>query len=187
MAGINRAFFFLQVRGALFGGSLKQSQTDGLSAILDEWERGGSKRDDRWLAYMLATAHHETDRTIRPIREYGRGKGKKYGVADPATGQIYYGRGFVQLTWKYNYEAMSKIVGMDLVKNPDLALELPVATQILFAGMQRGTFTTRKLDGYFNATTEDWRNARRIINGLDKADLIADYGRRYYAAISYTT
>jgi hypothetical protein len=32
----------------------------------------------------------------------------------------------------------------------------------------------------------DWVSARKIINGRDRADLIADYGRAYYAALSYT-
>ena len=186
MAGINREFLFSQARSSLFGGSLRKAQVQGISAILDEWERASARQDDRWLAYMLATTHHETDRTMQPIREYGRGKGRKYGVPDLASGHVYYGRGFVQLTWKFNYEAMSKLLKADLVAAPDRALELPIATQILFEGMRRGTFTGKKLADYFDPATEDWRGARRIINGLDKADAIADYGRRYYAAISYT-
>jgi hypothetical protein len=81
---------------------------------------------------------------------------------------------------------MSKVVGKDLVNKPELALELPIATKILFHGMIHGSFTGKKLSQYFNTTTDDWRNARRIINGTDKANLIADYGKRYYGAISYT-
>jgi hypothetical protein len=52
--------------------------------------------------------------------------------------------------------------------------------------MTRGIFTGKKLDDYFNAKTDDWINARRIINGTDRASLVADYGHEYYAAISYT-
>jgi hypothetical protein len=184
---INREFFFDQVRGQLFGGKLRQKQVDGMTAILDEWERKHAKKDDRWLAYMLATTHHETDRTMQPIEEYGRGKGRKYGIPDPQTGKVYYGRGFVQLTWKANYETMGKLLGIDLVNKPDLALELAPATQIMFLGMTRGSFTGKKLDDYFNPNLGDWVNARRIINALDKANLIAGYGQQYYAAISYTT
>lgn len=187
MPGINRSFFMDHVRRELFDGRLRQSQVDGLDAILSRWEKTDAKQDDRWLAYMLATTHHETDRTMRPIREYGRGRNRKYGAPDPETGHVYYGRGFVQLTWKHNYDAMSDIVGEDLVSNPDLALELGIATQILFEGMKRGTFTTKRLADYFGPAVEDWRNARRIINGVDKAELIATYGRRYYGGISYTT
>lgn len=184
---INRSFFFDQARKTLFDGKLKQSQVDGLTAILDGWEKGYAKKDDRWLAYMLATTHHETDRTMQPIREYGRGKGRPYGKVDPETGQVYYGRGFVQLTWRDNYAAMSKIVGADLVKDADLALRLDYAAIILFEGMIRGSFTGKKLATYFSPSAEDWVNARRIINGLDKANAIAAYGKAYYAAISHTT
>jgi hypothetical protein len=184
---INRSFFFDQVRRTLFGGKLKQSQVDGMNAILDGWEKGYAKKDDRWLAYMLATAHHETDLTMQPIREYGHGKGRPYGVKDPETGQVYYGRGFVQLTWRANYQSMSKLVKDDLVANADLALRPDYASIIMFEGMIRGSFTGRKLARYFNPTTEDWVNARRIINGTDKANAIASYGKSYYAAISYTT
>jgi putative chitinase len=184
---INRPFFFDQARKTLFDGKLKQNQVDALNAILDAWEGGYAKKDDRWLAYMLATAHHETDRTMQPIREYGRGKNRTYGIPDPETSQVYYGRGFVQLTWRVNYEKMSKLVKDDLVTNADLALRLDYASIIMFEGMIRGSFTGRKLGHYFNPETDDWVNARRIINGRDKASTIAAYGKSYYAAISYTT
>jgi glycosyl hydrolase family 19 (putative chitinase) len=184
---INRKFFFDNVRSHLFDGKLSQKQVDGLNAILGEWDAKHAKKDDRWLAYMLATTHHETDRTIQPIEEYGKGKGLEYGKADPVTGQTYYGRGFVQLTWKSNYIAMGKKLNVDLLNHPERALDLRVATQILFRGMMEGSFTGVKLTNYFNPNKEDWINARRIINGLDKANLIAAYGKSYYASISHTT
>jgi len=183
---INRNFFFSQVRLRPFGGSLSQSQVNGLTAILDEWELKYAKKDDRWLAYMLATAHHETDKTMKPIREYGRGAGRSYGTADPQTKQVYYGRGFVQLTWRNNYQKMSTVVKDDLVTNADLALRPDYASEIMFYGMINGSFTGKKLGDYFSTAKEDWVNARRIINGTDKANQIADYGKQYYAAISYT-
>ena len=184
---INRKFFFDQVRLYLFGGRLRQKQVDGLIAILDGWEKKYARQDDRWLAYMLATTHHETDCKMQPIEEYGKGRGRAYGRPDPETGQRYYGRGFVQLTWRDNYRKMARVTGADLVNHPELALDLGNASTILFYGMTKGSFTGRRLADYFNADRDDWRNARRIINGVDKADLSADYGHRYYSAISYTT
>jgi predicted chitinase len=199
---INRGFFFERVRVELFGGSLAKSQVAGIDGILNEWDSAHAKKDDRWLAYMLATIHHETDRTFRPIKEYGNNayftkrydvtgnnpaRAKKYGNVSPGDGPKYCGRGFVQLTWKSNYAAMSKVTGVDLVAQPDRAMELPVATKVLFHGMMNGSFTGKKLSGYFAPGKEDWVNARRIINGVDKANAIADYGKRYYAAISHTT
>jgi putative chitinase len=178
MAKLNRDFFFHYVRLHLFGGSLKQSQVEGLTAIIDYWDAGYSGKDDRWLAYMFATAHHETDRKFQAIEEYGKGKGHSYAP--------YYGRGLVQLTWDYNYKKMGERFGVDLFDHPELALDLDLAVKIMFYGMMNGSFTGKKLSDYFNATKEDWVSARRIINGLDKANLIAGYGHQYYAAISYT-
>jgi putative chitinase len=80
---INRQFFFDYARQHLFSGLLKAGPVAGLTAILDYWESNSSKKDDRWLAYALATAHHETDRTFRGIEEYGKGKNREYGKIDP--------------------------------------------------------------------------------------------------------
>lgn len=196
---INKTFFFDQARRTLFDGKFSEKQVDGLTAILNEWEKNYAKQDDRWLAYMLATTHHETDRTMQPIEEYGKGRTKPYGqklklakdsrgrhIPYTNTNEIFYGRGFVQLTWYENYDKAGKKLGQNFLKNAALVMDLKNATKILFIGMIEGWFTTRKLSTYFNATTEDWKNARRIINGTDKADLIKDYALRYYACISYT-
>ncbi len=191
---LNRNFFFDQTKISLFNGKFNQTQIDGLNAILDEWEKNYSKKDDRWLAYMFATTHHETDRTFRGIEEYGKGKNRPYGKNIKMdrtryfdTPNLFYGRGFVQLTWYENYQKAGKKLGLDLINKPELVLEIKNATQVLFSGMMEGWFTGRKLSTYFNATIEDWKNARRIINGTDKADLIAAYAKQYYASISYTT
>jgi putative chitinase len=191
---VNRSFFFYQVRASLFGGVLKQSQVNAMTAILDEWENNWARKDDRWLAYMLATAHHETDRTMRPIEEYGKGAGRRYGqnlkldgTRFTDTTERFFGRGLVQLTWYENYHKAGKKLGQDFIQNPALVLQPDNATEIMFHGMNEGWFTGKKLSLYFNPTTEDWINARRIINGLDKANLIAGYGKHYYAGISHTT
>lgn len=183
---MNREFFFSFIRAQLFGGKLKPSQVTGLTAILDYWDAHLAAKDDRWLAYALGTAHHETDKTFGPIAEYGRGRGKPYGKPDGPAHQIYYGRGLVQLTWLKNYQVMSKKLGVDLVGDPDLALKLSNAVPIMFLGMEEGLFTGVGFDRYFNPTKGDWVNARKIINGLDKANLIADEARTFYAAISHT-
>lgn len=200
---INRDFFFSQARLTLFGGSLKQSQVAGLSGILDEWEDKYSKNDDRWLAYALATAHHETDRTMQPIHEYGGNeylrknydvsgnnpaRARKMGNVTPGDGVKYCGKGYVQLTWKNNYiRAGNEIGNPQLVDNPDDAMKPEIARKILLAGMIEGWFTGKGLGDYFKGAMADWVQARRIINGLDKANAIASYARGYYGAISYTT
>lgn len=178
---MNRHTFFGSIKANLFGGALGQTQVDGISAILDQWELRKLK-DARWLSYMLATTYHETARAMHPVEEWGKGKGKRYGYPDPDTKKVYYGRGFVQLTWKGNYATMSRYTGEDLVHFPEKALKLNASTIILFEGMIQGLFTGVGLQKYFNDTTDDPVNARKIINGLDKANLIAGYHHKFLAA-----
>lgn len=190
---INRKFFFTNSRLHLFDGSMTAKQVEGIQAILDYWERNYTKKDDRWLAYILATAHHETGRTMQPVEEWGKGKSRKYGTMTKMNGtkyisptQIYYGRGHVQLTWYENYDRIGRLIRQDLLHRPELALDLQISAKILIEGMIGGWFTGKKLIDYFNPTTESWLNARRIINGVDKQQLIKSYAMKYYASISYT-
>jgi putative chitinase len=186
MRHINRKFFFEHVRQTLFDGRLAQPQVDGLNGFLNVWEAQHAADDDRWLAYILGTTHHETGRRFQPIEEIGRGRGRPYGRPDPVTGLRYYGRGFVQLTWKDNYRKLGDALGVDLVHRPELALDFDISLQIIYSGMIRGLFTGKALSRYLNATADDWRGARRVVNGLDRAAEIAGISRRYYAAVSYT-
>jgi putative chitinase len=184
---INPKMFFYGTRVKLFGGRLSQQQVDGTNAILAEWVKR-QLTDLRWLAYMLATVYWETAHTMWPIEEYGRGAGHPYGEPDPVTGQAYYGRGFVQLTWKANYATMGRLLGIDLANHPEWALGVPAATQILFEGMTRGTskvgdFTGLALDDCFSSTVENWDRARAIVNGTDHAAAISDIGRTFYGII----
>jgi hypothetical protein len=182
---VNRKVFFDAVRAKLFGGSLTQSQVSGINAVLDEWEKR-HLTDLRWLAYMLATDKHETNATMQAVRE-------AYWMSEEWRKTHlrywpYYGRGLVQLTWEENYRKMSKVVGVDLVANPDAALDLAQAVQVMFEGMMRaetgvGDFTGACLEQFFNATTDDPIGARRIINGTDKAPLIAGYHYDFLTAL----
>ena len=209
---IHRKFFFDSVRSTLFHERLTQSQVLGLTAILDTWEAHHYHWDRRWLAYALGTAHHETDATLQPIREYGSpqyfrynydvtgrdpGRARRMGNTDPGDGVKYPGRGLVQLTWKNNYILMDDYLksrypndNVDLVNNPDQAMIPKYAIEIMFYGMFKGSFTGKRFSDYFSVKEEggilkdDWYNARRIINGTDKANLVANYAKRYYGAIS---
>jgi hypothetical protein len=81
----------------------------------------------------------------------------------------YYGRGYVQLTWEYNYKLFSKLVGVDLIANPDLAMVPSTAAQIIVYGMEHGSFTGRG----FTTTPTNFIGERAIINGMDHAQAIA--------------
>ncbi|MGO9135749.1 MAG: hypothetical protein ACLP8A_17080 [Methylovirgula sp.] len=148
------------------------------ATLLDAAAVHDPKMDPRRLAYCFATALWETEFTLLPIREAGEGRGKPYGMRDPASGQIYYGRGYVQTTWKANYDKLKRLLDVDLVAHPDLLLEPRYAAPALFIAMERGLYTGRTLPDYFNAQTEDPLHARRIVNGLDRAEEIAT---RYWA------
>jgi hypothetical protein len=138
--------------------------------------------DDRMFAYCLATAWHESAFTMQPVVEYG---GEEYLRSKPY--YPWYGRGLVQLTWEENYRKQDVKLGlMDaLIENPDLALEPKIATQILILGMADGDFTGKKLAQYFTDDLTDWYNARRIVNGTDKANDIAKYGELFCNAITH--
>jgi putative chitinase len=187
---IQRKYFFDSVRDSLFGGSLNQSQVEGLNTLLDYAELHGV--DDRHLAYILATAGLETGWTMQPIAEWGKGAGHSYGEPDPQTGQTYYGRGYVQLTHKSNYEKQDEKLGLKgrLVQNADLALDPEIAKKILFGGMRDGDFTSHCLDDHIickdpTTDTTDFYNARKIVNGLDRAQDIKNYAVKFANAITH--
>lgn len=136
------------------------------------------------LAYILATAYHETAHTFDPgIEEYGKGKGRSYGIPDETTGKIYYGRGLCQLTWKRNYQKFSELLDQPLVTHPELALDPVNSVKIMMIGMKDGLFTGNRLRMYLNANRTDFENARRVVNGTDKSKLIATYARNFFKAL----
>lgn len=187
------AAFYGYARTHLFRGALDQSQVDGLRRYVNGWfalslgpgawtspERGC---DRRHLAYVLATAQWETAHTMRPVREYGRGRGRKYGRPAGPYAHVYYGRGDVQLTWLANYQKQSAKLGLDLVKHPDLALRADVAARILIGGMLDGDFTGRSVLHYIDGSKTDYTNARRVVNGTDKMREIAAMSVHYERAL----
>lgn len=129
------------------------------------------------IAYILATVEHETAHTFKPVREAfwlsenWRKANLRY--------YPFYGRGFVQITWKSNYEKFAKLTGKDLVNNPDLAMEFQTALFILLYGFKNGSFTGKKLSDYVNTSATDFVNARRCINGIDRAKAIGQTANHY--------
>lgn len=175
---LNNNIFFGLIRESLFKNGFSQSQVDGINCILGSFQ--ARKIPLNYASYMLATAYHETACTMQPIEEYGRGRGRVYGKRFKMNREpyspllpIYYGRGYVQLTWYENYEKAGKQLGIDLLRQPELALVPFNASEIMIYGMLGGWFTGKKLSDYITHTTANYLNARRIINGLDKAGKIA--------------
>jgi hypothetical protein len=179
---ITRKVFFDGIKRPLFGGAFSSLQVLGIDAILNGWEKYGGT-DARWLAYCLATTYHETAKTMQPIEEYGHGRPWQ---------KIYDGRGDVQLTHYENYVKATtrlrqlRIIGpeIDMARNPELALRSDIAVAILIIGCAAGWFTGKKLGDYFNdASDADPVGARRIVNGTDKANIIAHYYDGFYVAL----
>lgn len=192
----DRTVYFDSVRGTIFGGTMDPGQVTGQSALLFVWEqaphmpslRNSITNDLRHFAYMLSTVVHETALTCWPIEEYGKGAGHSYGEPDPVTGEVYFGRGYVQLTWKENYVRAARELGLvntpgDLEWHPIRALDIIIATLVMFRGMGAGWFTGMKLGDYFDDSTDDPVGARRIINPDDKGPLIAGYHADFLAAL----
>ena len=184
---MNRDAFYKALRPYL--GAFDQNQVDGFERILDEAERRRTPLFD--LAYMLPTAWWETGKTMQPVREafYLGSKAEAWRKRNLRY-YPFYGRGLVQLTWDYNYKKASDKLGVDFVKNPDRVMEWQYAVPILFDGMEAGWFTAKKLDDYIDDIDEDdaedlreFVNARRIINGTDKASTIGSLALRFEQAL----
>jgi hypothetical protein len=182
---MDKAKFYACIRKKFFG-KLTQEQVNSIEAILNEC----AGLDNRQVAYIFGTVYHETGHTMLPIEEYGKGKDYKYGKKIKRDGttysypdKIYYGRGFVQLTWFENYQTFQRLLSIPLLEHPELALDRNIAAKILVTGMQNGLFTGKKLNDYFNDKMTYWEGARKIINGTDKAKLISGYAQKFYECI----
>ena len=198
---MNKAAFYAAVR-ARFDQRLTQQQVDGFEAILE----ASALLPISYRAYLLATAWHETATLMHPVKETvmpghvnripsdaavaarleAAWRGKKLPwVKTPywrrdADGKYWFGRGFVQLTHKANYVAMSKLTGIDLVTNPARALDPRTSAEILVRGCSEGRFTGKALRDYLPG---DYLNARRVVNSLDAARMIALYAEDFEAAL----
>lgn len=174
--------FFYTVRTQLFHGKLTQSQVDGMTALHAASLLCTGLIPDQ-LAYFMATAYHETNQTMQPIREIGQGRGHPYGLPAGPYQLCYYGRDFVQTTWYANYLKLEQMTGLPLTKNPDLLLDPKNSALADIKAMMAGMYTTRKLSTYVNATMVDFVNARRVINGTDCANAIAVYANIFSGAL----
>jgi putative chitinase len=185
----NREKFFAGYRQKI--GRLSQSQVEGLDDLLSFVESDESMEDERHIAYVLATTLHECAATWKPIKERGgvaylsKYEGRKdLGNTQKGDGVKYAGRGFTQITGRANYTYFAMRLDVDLVENPDLALQPKIAYQIMSIGMLEGKFTGKALDDYINDSKTDYKGARRVINAMDKAALIASYAVKFEAILT---
>ena len=206
---MNRAKFFGSLRAstAVFGTSLSQAQVKGTEALLDACARAGVT-DGHHVANVLAQCYHETAGAMQPIKETVMRHHKDRNPSDAtvierldrafAAGQLpwvktpywrdgWFGRGFIQLTHRANYERMGRTLGVDLVGDPNRAMDLETSADIAVVGMRDGLFTGRKLADYRfpqALSSPSQQNPRRIVNGADGTDaLVARHHRAFFDAL----
>lgn len=185
---MNKAQFYKTVRAHL--GPLTQGQVDGFEAILKACE--GLPLS--WQSYILATAWHETAKTMQPVREAfnlsenWRKNNLRY--------YPYYGRGYVQITWLKNYswlDAAATAAGLikegDLLKNLDLAMRPDIVAFALVRGLVEGRYDAQgktmkqRLPSKGVATKKQYINARYLVNVQDKAEMIEGYAQAFERAL----
>jgi predicted chitinase len=162
--------------------SIRPYAEDSIPIILRKAEEFGIT-DPAQIAYILATADHES-LLGKYMEELASGEAYEWredlGNTQPGDGPRFKGRGYVQITGRINYLDWSDRLNLDLINDPDQVKDPEIAATILVQGMLEGTFTGRKLSDYINSNALDFINARRIINGTDRAQKIADDASRYY-------
>ncbi len=192
---MNRAAFFAAIRKSLFGGSLQPGQVERVEILLDAIERADWPL--AYAAYAFGTAHHETAKW-QHLKELGgstyftrmydkTGERPKVaatlGNTEVGDGARFAGRGFVQLTGRANYRKAGTAIGIDLIKEPQRAEEPAIAARLLIWGMETGAYTGKACRDYLDKTPPDYVGARRIINGTDRASMVAGYAREFAAAL----
>ena len=201
---MNRAAFFanLRAQGEPFGARITQGQVDGVEAILDACDRRGVT-DPHHVANILAQVFHETGGRMLPVRETFAASDAEAirrldsafarrqlpGVRAPYWRDGWFGRGAIQITHRGNYAKLGERLGVDLVGNPDLALDPAVSADIAVVGMVEGLFTGRRLADFAFPTdlgAPVASNPRRIVNGQDGTDAtVARHHRAFRAALDH--
>jgi predicted chitinase len=192
---IDRKIFYTKYRQ--YFGRLNQSQVNGINFLLDKLHGSTVFNYANEYAYILATIMHETADTFQPVVEgywmksnrveklYNYYKTHNRGAVatifpNGVNGLTYEGRGYVQLTHNFNYERFG------ILETPQEALQPEAAYRILEKGMSGGLFTGKKLGSYVNENTSNYYSARKVINGLDRATLIAGYAEKFYDCIEFS-
>lgn len=179
--------FWKSIRDQRGGVRITSANVPGTERIIKYGQARGTTLSR--LAYILATAYHETAHLMMPVKE-GLGLSDSWRRRNLRY-YPWHGRGLIQTTWQSNYKKMSPIVGTDLIKNPDALLQWEYSLPALFIGMEQGLYTGKDLDDYIDENDNEskaeqmreYSNARRIVNGIDRRTLIADYAWEYERAL----
>ena len=186
---MDRTKFLSTLRSGILGPTLSNDEVSGCEAILNAMDA----LPIAYCAYAFATAYHETASTMQPVREayWLSEKWRRNNLSY----YPHYGRGYVQLTHKSNYQKADTKLGLGgtLVANLDRALEPGIAARVMRRGMIEGWFRgdgqgrhtlARLLPGTGDGTLAQFIAARAIINHpSDKPKLIARYALQFQDAL----
>jgi putative chitinase len=159
-------------------------------------EKDKAMTDVRLVAYTLATIKWETANSFKPTAETGSDEelekrygpatdtGRRLGNTEAGDGARYKGRGYLQLTGRGNYRRVNETLGLagtdsDVVKQPERVMDPEIAYRVAGAMMSQGLVTGKKLADFINNQNTDYTNARKIINGLDHAEEIANSAKKF--------
>lgn len=190
MNTINVNILILEVRKSVFGNRISQSQINGIKRLVSVWEKEyAGVHPIEFLAYCMATSYWECKGKMMPVREDRAKEGTALRkVQDRYWLTGYYARGDVGLTWEKNYRKAGKRFGVDLVNNPDKALDPELSARVLFTGTIEGWFgkpltALIHADPGPNNDYQDFVNARAAVNGKDKNTVIASYAVMFESAL----
>jgi len=118
------------------------------------------------MAGAMATCRVEVGKNFKPIMEYASGEAyegrRDLGNTEKGDGVRYKGRGYIQLTGRSNYALFGQKIGVDLISNPDLALDVEVGAKILAHYFKdRGVIEA--------CLAKDWLSVRKLINGVNRS------------------
>ena len=174
--------------GASFATNQKENLNYSADALLAKYPQRISAADSQRVG---RTASHPADQPGIANIIYGGAWGRaNLGNEQADDGWNFRGRGWVQITGRRNYSRADNALALDgaLLADPDLIARADVCAGSAVTGMIQGWFTTKKFADYLPdhgpASLDQFTQARRIINGQDRAHDIADSALKFQSGLT---
>lgn len=166
--------YYLPVKvNALPGGRAEVIEQDGDKATI---EPNGQ------ISFRTPKSDNGSDPFATATSAYRNAAGREF---------YFYGRGYNQLTWWFNYATAGYSVGrgLDLLFQPDLMLNADIAYNVLATGMVTGEGwppAKKRLQYYIAGVLKNYVGARAIVNGTDMDHEIARAAQHFEDALMAT-
>lgn len=147
---------------------------DGLNEAMRRYDIRGPHRVSAFLGNLAAESG--CLKYVREIHDGSNYEGRRdLGNIHPGDGRRFRGRGYIQITGRFNYTAASKALGYDFVSDPE-AMESPK-----WAAVVSGWFwESRNLNHFADMGNPGWPEVCRRVNGRYPANGQAERNK-YYA------